>query len=350
MSLREAKSLIKGEIMNKILSIAAAGIFAALLILLTYSLIKSNKGNDRVRKDDTSSVVSSVVEKEITDNNGDIVETVTEIVTSVIEEFTEDTQTEEAKTTSGQSYSVTNAPVTSRQTQAQSSTASTAKTTTGATTKATTASTTKATAGAYEYAYAGFNPQYIQITDANWKTVIVNRHYIIDKNYKPNLAHSVTGDSSSKLLDSRVAPHYNEMYLAAKADGITLTTLSGYRSYDLQHTNFENKITKYINQGYSRVKATQEAAKIILPPGTSEHNAGLAMDIISLEESFENTAAFKWLKANAADYGFILRYPKNKESITEIIYEPWHWRYVGVETAKAMNASGQCMEEYFGLA
>ena len=74
------------------------------------------------------------------------------------------------------------------------------------------------------------------------------------------------------------------------------------------------------------------------------------MDICSLYESFENSAEFKWLSENAADYGFILRYPKDKQDITKIIYEPWHWRYVGVEAAKAMKASGECFEEYLGVA
>jgi D-alanyl-D-alanine carboxypeptidase len=103
-----------------------------------------------------------------------------------------------------------------------------------------------------------------------------------------------------------------------------------------------------MNQGMDKVTATKEAAKIILPPGTSEHNLGLAMDIISLEQSFENTKAFRWLSAHAQDYGFILRYPKDKEAITEIIYEPWHWRYVGIENAKKIKASGMCLEEYLG--
>lgn len=219
---------------------------------------------------------------------------------------------------------------------------------TATTAASTTASSTTTVTGTYEYSYAGFNPTYIEITDSNWEMVLVNRHYILRKDYVPQLAYAITGDTSSKKLDYRVAPHYNEMYQAAAKDGIYLTTVSGYRSYDLQKTNFENKITKYVNQGMSRTKATQEAAKIILPPGTSEHNAGLAMDIISLEQNFENTKAFRWLSENAQNYGFILRYPKDKQDITEIIYEPWHWRYVGVENAKKIKASGLCLEEYLG--
>ena len=202
----------------------------------------------------------------------------------------------------------------------------------------------------YDYAYAGFMPAYADMNVSDWKMILVNRDYILPDGYKPELAPCITSDPDSLKLDYRVAPYYNEMYLAALEDGITLTPVSGYRSVERQKNNFENKIQKYMNDGYGKIEATQMAATIILPPGTSEHNAGLAMDICSLYESFENTDEFKWLSENAADYGFILRYPEDKQDITKIIYEPWHWRYVGVEAAKAMKSSGQCLEEYLGVA
>ena len=202
----------------------------------------------------------------------------------------------------------------------------------------------------YEYAYAGFMPAYADMNVADWKMILVNRDYILPDGYKPDLAPCITDDEDSLKLDYRVAPHYNEMYLAALEDGIELTPVSGYRSVERQKNNFENKIQKYVGEGYGKTEATQMAATIILPPGTSEHNAGLAMDICSLYESFEDTDEFKWLSENAADYGFILRYPEDKQDITKIIYEPWHWRYVGVDAAKAMKASGQCLEEYLGVA
>lgn len=201
----------------------------------------------------------------------------------------------------------------------------------------------------YEYAYAGFAPVYANLNIPQWNLLLVNRNYILPDDYEVDLAPSITADSDSMKLDSRVAPHYNDMYLAAKADGILLTPVSGYRSTTRQKNNFENKISYYRDKGYSKAQATQLAARIILPPGTSEHNAGLAMDICSLDVEFEQTAEFKWLRRNAADYGFILRYPENKQSVTEITYEPWHWRYVGVEAAKAMQSSGQCLEEYLGV-
>lgn len=204
----------------------------------------------------------------------------------------------------------------------------------------------------YEYAYAGFEPALAKVGGTDWNLLLVNRDYILPEDYEVELAPSITGDSSSPSLDYRVAPRYNEMYLAARSDGITLTPVSGYRSLTRQRNNFENKIDYYEGLGYSLAEATQLAAKRILPPGTSEHNAGMAMDICvaSVDAHFENSAEYEWLAENAADYGFILRYPEDKQDITQITYEPWHWRYVGVDAARAMKASGQCLEEYLGYA
>ena len=202
----------------------------------------------------------------------------------------------------------------------------------------------------YAYAYAGFMPAYADMTVADWRMILVNRDYILPDGYKPKLENAVESGYGDVYLDERVAPYYNEMYKAAYKDGIHLVPISGYRSVDRQKRNFENKIDYYMDKGYSKVEATQKAATIILPPGTSEHNAGLAMDICSLEQNFEDTEEFRWLCENAADYGFILRYPEDKQDITKIIYEPWHWRYVGVEAAKAMKSSGECLEEYLGVA
>ena len=197
----------------------------------------------------------------------------------------------------------------------------------------------------YAYAYAGFSPKPANMNVA-WNLLLVNRDYILPQDYAPELSEAAKG--TGVRMDSRVSPHYQEMYDAAKRDGITLTPLSGHRRISTQTTNFENKIKTYMNLGYSRAEATRQAAKIILPPGTSEHNAGLAMDIISLDVDFEETKAFAWLQEHAQDYGFILRYPKDKEDITKITYEPWHWRYVGKEDAVKIKQRGVCLEEYLG--
>ncbi len=205
----------------------------------------------------------------------------------------------------------------------------------------------------YAYAYAGFSPKLAEINEDKWYLMLVNRDYILPDDYTVKTAKTVIdvyGGYDRGYLDYRVAPHYIEMYNAALEEGLKLSPLSGYRSVARQKNNFENLIRDYMNKGYSKAQATVLASEIILPPSTSEHNAGLAMDILSLEVSFENSDEFAWLQEHAADYGFILRYPKDKQKITKITYEPWHWRYVGVKAAKEMKASGECLEEYLGLA
>lgn len=191
------------------------------------------------------------------------------------------------------------------------------------------------------------NPTIITIDEEKWYLTLVNSSYRIPDNYEPDLVY-VCG--SGERLDRKVAEHYEEMYNAAKEDGINLAPCSGYRSYELQERNYNNKVSFYESQGYSNKDAKVKAATIIMPPGSSEHNLGYAMDIVCVDEWFEDTAEFKWLTENAADYGFIMRYPKDKQDITKVIYEPWHWRYVGVDLAKELKSSGLVLEEYMGVA
>ena len=193
----------------------------------------------------------------------------------------------------------------------------------------------------------GITPVTVKIDSQKWYLTLVSIKYRLPDNYQPELTYPVKG--IDRPLDARVTPHYVEMYNAAKADGCTLTPYSGWRSISRQKSNYENKVPTYMKEGHSRSRAELLAAEWILPPGASEHNMGVAMDIVNTKESFENTKEFKWLQAHAADYGFILRYPKDKVSITKVAYEPWHWRYVGVEDAKKMKASGKCLEEYLGI-
>ncbi len=191
------------------------------------------------------------------------------------------------------------------------------------------------------------NPTIITIDEQNWHLTLVNSSYRIPDDYQPDLVY-VCG--SGERLDRKVAEHYEKMYNAALKDGIKLVPCSGYRSYELQERNYNNKVSFYESQGYSNEDAKVKAATIIMPPGSSEHNLGYAMDIVCVDEWFEDTAEFKWLTENAADYGFIMRYPKDKQDITKVIYEPWHWRYVGVELAKELKDSGLVLEEYMGVA
>lgn len=189
------------------------------------------------------------------------------------------------------------------------------------------------------------NPTLITIDPQNWHLTLVNSGYRIPDDYKPDLVY-VCG--TGERLEKNVAVHYEKMFEAASKDGVYLTPCSGYRSYERQEINYNNKISYYESLGFSKEDAAVKAATIIMPPGSSEHNLGYAMDIVCVEEWFETTDEFSWLMENAADYGFILRYPKDKTDVTKVTYEPWHWRYVGVEAAKEMKSSGQVLEEYLG--
>lgn len=191
------------------------------------------------------------------------------------------------------------------------------------------------------------NPVIVSPTGDKWELTVVNLSYCLPEGYEPKLAAAVEG--SSVQLDERVAPQYAAMYAAAKADGCTLTPYSGYRSYTRQKNNFDRKVEYYQKQGFSEADAILKTRERILPAGHSEHNMGFAMDVVSASADFVSTKEYAWLTAHAHEYGFIQRYPENKTQLTGVMYEPWHWRYVGEKAAKEMHASGQCLEEYLGL-
>lgn len=156
---------------------------------------------------------------------------------------------------------------------------------------------------------------------------------------------------NSFKMDSRVAPAAREMIEAAKKDGVDLLVCSAYRSIDKQITLFNNMKQDYIAQGMSEEEAYAKTATAIAVPGTSEHHTGLAADIVTpnhqtLDPEFADTPAGKWLHTHAHEYGFVLRYPEDKQDVTKIIYESWHFRFVGKTHAKLMKESGMCLEEY----
>ena len=136
-----------------------------------------------------------------------------------------------------------------------------------------------------------------------------------------------------------------------RAAGLSPYICSSYRTWEKQNRLFEENVRSLMAQGYSEEEARTETAKNIAIPGTSEHQLGLAVDIVDknyqiLDETQEDTAVQKWLMENSWRYGFILRYPTDKSDITGIVYEPWHYRYVGKEAAEAIYNEGICLEEY----
>lgn len=183
------------------------------------------------------------------------------------------------------------------------------------------------------------------------RMILVSRTHPITEDYPVETKECGSATAINKTLQTEAADAFLSMQAAAAKDGVDVRMQSGYRSVSYQKKLYDNKTQYYRNKGLSEAAAREKAAVIVNPPGCSEHNCGLAADLNSpehtgLDEGFEKTAAFRWLCEHAGDYGFILRYPKDAEDKTEIIYEPWHWRYVGVENAAKINASGLCFEEY----
>lgn len=177
--------------------------------------------------------------------------------------------------------------------------------------------------------------------------VLVNSDNPLPEDLVPNLK-TIQGNFK---LEEHAADAYLEMKAAAKEDGITLLVVSAHRPHATQERLYKNQVQKFIQRGYSAADAAVQAATVVARPGTSEHNTGLAVDIVTpsyqdLDAGFAETATAKWLAANAHNYGFALRYPRDKQDITGIIFEPWHFRYVGVEHANRMYEASLCLEEY----
>ena len=181
--------------------------------------------------------------------------------------------------------------------------------------------------------------------------VLVNHTSKMPDDYTFDTKECGSATAVNKTLQTVACDAFLSMQKAAAADGVTVWMQSGYRSVKYQTSLYERKTKYYLDKGYDNATAREKAAAVVNPPGYSEHNCGLAADLNSpehtgLDEGFEKTAAFRWLCEHAGNFGFNPLSPKDAEDKTEIIYEPWHWRYVGVENAAKINASGLCFEDY----
>ena len=188
---------------------------------------------------------------------------------------------------------------------------------------------------------------YVPPKGEEWLLLLVNKQNPIPDDYAPEL----TDVNGSIKIRREIAYPLSEMFDAAEEDGVSLMVCSAYRSHEYQQGLFNRKIRNYTGKGLSYLDAFRIGSYSVIIPGTSEHELGMALDIVTpgymnLNEGFAYTKAGKWLEANAYKYGFILRYPKGKEYITGIIFEPWHYRYVGREAARAITESGLTLEEY----
>ncbi len=185
----------------------------------------------------------------------------------------------------------------------------------------------------------------------DWRLVLINKQHPIPEDYTFTLEKIKTPNGGIQC-DGRVMEDLFAMLQAADAENINLAICSHYRDLNRQEVLFNRKIKTYMKKGMSYMEAYQVSSRTVTVPGASEHQIGLAMDIVSdnytvLEEGFADTDAGIWLKEHCAEYGFILRYPQGKEAITGIQFEPWHFRYVGREAAQVIMAEGICLEEFW---
>ena len=182
----------------------------------------------------------------------------------------------------------------------------------------------------------------------DWRLILVNKQHSVPSDYSFPL-----GSLAANLeCDERVIDDLVMMLRDARSAGMNIWIVSPYRSGDKQENLFNYDLGKYMSSGMNYFDAYQLAAEAVTLPGTSEHQIGLAFDIVNNEyahlgEGFGDTREGLWLAENCYKYGFILRYPKDKEYITTIEYEPWHFRYVGREAAAYMTLKGLTLEEFW---
>lgn len=184
---------------------------------------------------------------------------------------------------------------------------------------------------------------------SGWNMILVNPWNAMNQNFSVELTQLANGHA----IDKRAYPDLQNMMDDARAEGLSPMICSSYRTWDKQRTLYDNETKRYMAQGYSKEEAEKEAAKWVAVPGTSEHQTGLAVDIVAqsyqiLDKKQEDTPEQRWLMENSYKYGFILCFPTDKSKITGINYEPWHYRYVGKEAAKEIYERGICLEEYLG--
>ena len=182
---------------------------------------------------------------------------------------------------------------------------------------------------------------------SDWKLLLVNKQHTIPEDYEFTLG-TIKG---SMRCDERIIEPLTQMFAAAKEDGVNLIVCSPYRDMARQEYLFDRKMKSFIRSGMSYMDAYKTASITVTVPGASEHQIGLAVDIISdtysaLDIGFADTPAGQWLAEHSCEYGFILRYPLGKEEITGIQYEPWHFRYVGVDAARIITEDGITLEEF----
>ena len=180
-------------------------------------------------------------------------------------------------------------------------------------------------------------------TSSDWRLLLVNSTHPLADDYSVDLTELRNGQS----VDTRILSDLQEMFDAARSEDIYPIVSDAYRTREDQQTLMDDVIQNYEDEGYSSEEASSKAEQVIAKPGTSEHETGLAIDIAGDDDYDQDTdSVLEWMNSNAYKYGFILRYPSGKESVTGAEAENDHYRYVGKEAAKVIHDQGICLEEY----
>ncbi len=319
---------------------------AAVLPLLSAALCVILLSCGAVEPDAAGTETKAAVTKAETDET-DALQTIPEIVTEPA------TETEEETTEQITTEEKTTAEETTEQITAEETTAPPATETETETEKETAAETAdvpddplgfKADLSSYE--------KYLDPEDKDAYLILVNPDHPLGETYKPaDLVYIADSREGRKdQLRLYAAKSLEAFIKEARANGCKrITSVSAYRPYNTQKYIFDTDVEKLMQQGYSKEEATAIERKDTAYPGESEHQSGLAVDVLDDDSSlyeFESTYEARWLAENAWKFGFILRYPKDKEEITTYVYEPWHFRYVGRYHAKRIYDMGMCLEEY----
>lgn len=184
--------------------------------------------------------------------------------------------------------------------------------------------------------------QEIDIDEADWCLILVNKWNYIPDNYEVELTELENGES----VDKRIYPALQKMFDTARNDSIYPIVVSGYRTAEKQQSFMDEKIADYKAEGYALEEAITKAEAWVATPGTSEHQLGLGVDINADRIHSTGEEVYEWLKQNSYKFGFICRYQADKTHITGVINEPWHYRYVGTKAAAEIHNQGVCLEEY----
>ncbi len=180
--------------------------------------------------------------------------------------------------------------------------------------------------------------------------VLINNNLPLDAETQPTLAEAAPGIQ----LEAEAAAAWQAMDAAAQADGVELILVSGYQDAETRQAAYDARVESYLEEGLSEEEAAQRAKTVTPAPEGNESGTGLSLELLSdgydsLDTGFDNTEAYRWLTAYAAEYGFILRWPADRQLATGMVYQPWRWRYVGAENARAIRASGLSLEEFLAL-